>query len=117
VGMVPIGGALAGFTAAALIPHYGWPILFEIGGVAPVVFAVVAMFGMPESIQYITLHESQRRKMERLIAAIRPDFSVPANARFLIEDEKQFPSSNPRYLFHNGLEVITPLTWLIFILN
>src|SRR5262249_23079354 len=23
----------------------------------------------------------------------------------------------PRFLFHNGLEVITPLTWLIFILN
>jgi len=35
----------------------------------------------------------------------------------VVEDEQQFPSSNPRYLFHNGLELITPLTWLIFILN
>src|SRR6201997_4273595 len=34
-GMVPIGGALAGFTSAGLIPHYGWQILFYIGGVAP----------------------------------------------------------------------------------
>ena len=42
---------------------------------------------------------------------------MPPDARFVIEDEKQFPSSSPRYLFHNGLEVITPLTWLIFILN
>ena len=65
----------------------------------------------------MTLHESHRPKMERLIAAIRPDFKVPPNARFVIEDEKQFPSSNPRYLFHNGLQVITPLTWLIFIFN
>jgi AAHS family 4-hydroxybenzoate transporter-like MFS transporter len=81
------------------------------------VFAIIAFFGMPESIKYMTLHESQRQKMERLIAAIRPDFKVPPNARFVIEDEKQFPSSNPRYLFHNGLQVITPLTWLIFILN
>jgi AAHS family 4-hydroxybenzoate transporter-like MFS transporter len=116
-GMVPIGGALAGFAAAALIPQYGWPVLFEIGGVAPIVFAVVAFFGMPESIKYMALHEGQRPKMERLIAAIRPDFKVPENARFVVEDEKQFPSSNPRYLFRNGLEVITPLTWLIFILN
>ncbi len=116
-GMVPIGGALAGFAAATLIPHYGWPVLFEIGGVAPIAFAIIAMFGMPESIKFMALHESQRSKMERLIAAIRPDFKVPANARFVIEDEAQFPSSNPRYLFHNGLEVITPLTWLIFILN
>jgi AAHS family 4-hydroxybenzoate transporter-like MFS transporter len=116
-GMVPIGGALAGFAAAALIPHYGWPVLFYIGGVAPIAFAIIAMVGMPESIKFMALHESQRSKMERLIAAIRPDFKVPANARFVIEDEEQFPSSNPRYLFHNGLELITPLTWLIFILN
>ena len=116
-GMVPTGGALAGFAAAALIPHYGWPVLFEIGGVAPIAFAIIAMFGMPESIKYMALHESQRSKMERLIATIRPGFTVPPNARFVIEDERQFPSSSPRYLFHNGLEVITPLTWLIFILN
>jgi MFS transporter, AAHS family, 4-hydroxybenzoate transporter len=116
-GMVPIGGAVAGFAAAAFIPHYGWPVLFHIGGVAPIAFAAVAMVGMPESIKFMALHESQRSNLERLIAAIRPDFKVPANARFVIEDEQQFPSSNPRYLFRNGLEVITPLIWLIFILN
>jgi AAHS family 4-hydroxybenzoate transporter-like MFS transporter len=116
-GMVPIGGALAGFAAAAFIPHYGWPILFEIGGVAPVIFAIIAIFGLPESIKYMTLHEGQRGKLERLIVAIRPGYQVPTNARFVIEDEKQFPNSNPRYLFHNGLELITPLTWLMFILN
>jgi AAHS family 4-hydroxybenzoate transporter-like MFS transporter len=116
-GMVPLGGALAGFAAAAFIPHYGWPVLFHIGGVVPVVFAIIAFFGMPESIKYMALHERHRGRMERLIAAIRPDYTVPANARFVIEDEKQFPSSNPRYLFANGLEVITPLTWLMFVLN
>jgi MFS transporter, AAHS family, 4-hydroxybenzoate transporter len=116
-GMVPIGGALSGFAAAAFIPHYGWPILFEIGGVAPVIFAIIAIFGLPESIKYMALHENQRGKLERLIAAIRPGYQVPPNARFVIEDEQQFPSSNPRYLFHNGLQVITPLTWLMFILN
>src|SRR6202451_1885093 len=29
-GMVPLGGALAGFAAAALVPQYGWQILFYI---------------------------------------------------------------------------------------
>lgn len=116
-GMVAIGGALAGFAAAGLIPHYGWQVLFYIGGVVPIAFAIIALFGMPESIKFMTLHEGQRQKMERLIAAISPDFRVPANARFVIEDEKQFPSSDPRYLFHNGLQVITPLTWLMFVLN
>lgn len=53
--------------------------------------------------------------MERLAAAIRPD--LPANARFVIEDEKQSPRSNPVYLFRNGLWLITPLSWLVFGLN
>jgi MFS transporter, AAHS family, 4-hydroxybenzoate transporter len=116
-GMVPIGGALAGFAGAGLVPHYGWQVLFYIGGVAPVVFALLAIFGLPESIKFMALHESQRPKLEALIAAIRPGFQVPANARFVIEDEKQSPSSSPIYLFGNGLAFITPLTWLMFALN
>src|SRR6202140_4547009 len=117
VGMVPLGGAMAGFVSAALVPQYGWPILFEIGGVVPVVIALAAILGLPESIKFMALHESHRGKMEALIAAIRPDFKVPPDARFVIEDEKQSPSSNPIYLFSNGLAAITPLTWLMFALN
>jgi len=117
VGTVPLGGALAGFASAGLVPTHGWQILFQIGGIVPVVIALAAIVGLPESIKYMTLHESKRPKMEALLHAIRPDYRVPPNAHFVIEDEKQFPSSNPTYLFHDGLAVITPLTWLIFALN
>jgi len=100
-----------------LVPTYGWPILFKIGGIVPVVIGIAGLFGLPESIKYMALHESQRSKMENLIAAIRPDFTVPADARFVIEDEKQFPGFNPVYLFRDGLAIITPLLWLLFALN
>src|ERR1700751_3202871 len=43
VGSLPRGGALAGFASAALVPAYGWPILFQIGGVVPVVIALAAV--------------------------------------------------------------------------
>jgi MFS transporter, AAHS family, 4-hydroxybenzoate transporter len=117
VGTVPMGGALAGFASYGLVPTHGWPILFQIGGIVPIVIALAAIIGLPESIKYMTLHESQRPKMVALLHAIRPDYRVPPNARFVIEDEKQFPSSNPTYLFHDGLAGITPLTWLMFALN
>jgi MFS transporter, AAHS family, 4-hydroxybenzoate transporter len=115
-GLVPIGGALVGFASATLAPQYGWQILFTSGGIVPVVVALAAIFGMPESIKFMALHESQRDKMLALIASIRPDFNVPPDARFVIEDEKQSPS-NPIYLFGSGLAAITPLTWLMFGLN
>jgi AAHS family 4-hydroxybenzoate transporter-like MFS transporter len=118
VGFVPLGGAAAGFAAATLVPAYGWPILFQIGGIAPIVIGIAALFGLPESIKYMALRASQRSKMEALIAAIRPDIMIPANARFVIEDEKQqFPGFNPAYLFREGLALITPLLWLLFALN
>ncbi len=112
---VPLGGALAGLASATLVPHYGWPALFQVGGVVPVAIALAAIIGLPESIKYMALHESQRRNLARVIAAIRP--GLPPNARFVIEDEKQSPASNPIYLFRNGLWLITPLTWLLFALN
>jgi AAHS family 4-hydroxybenzoate transporter-like MFS transporter len=117
VGCVPLGGACAGLISAVLVPNYGWQILFEIGGIVPIVIALASTINLPESIKYMALHESQRPKMQKLIAALRPGFTVPANARFVIEDEKQTPSSNPVYLFQNGLWLITPLSWLLFALN
>jgi MFS transporter, AAHS family, 4-hydroxybenzoate transporter len=117
VGCVPIGGAIPGFVAATFVPQHGWQILFFIGGIAPIVVALAALIGMPESIKYMALHKSQRRNLQKLIADIRPDFEVPANARFVVEDERQFPGFNPAYLFHDGLALITPLLWLLFALN
>ena len=115
-GMVPLGGAIAGFVSAGFVAAHGWQILFFVGGIAPIVFALGAIFFLPESIKFMALHEGQRGKMEALIKEIRPDFVVPPNARFVIEDEKQAPS-NPFNLFREGLAAITPLTWLMFACN
>ncbi len=117
VGCVPLGGAFAGFLSAVFVPQYGWPIIFQVGGIVPIVVALAAIIGLPELIKYMALHQGHRRRMEKLIAALRPDFKVPANARFVVEDERQSPSSNPVYLFRNGLWLITPLSWLLFALN
>jgi AAHS family 4-hydroxybenzoate transporter-like MFS transporter len=116
-GLVPLGGALPGFVSAALVPQYGWPILFEIGGIVPIVIAIAAFFWMPESIKYMTIHEGQRRNLLDLIRKLSPGYAVPEGARFVVEDEKQFPGSNPKYLFREGLHLITPLLWLLFALN
>ena len=116
VGCVPIGGAIPGFVAATLVPQHGWQILFVIGGIAPLLIGIAAAFGLPESIKYMALHESHRPQMVKLIAELSPGTTVPPNARFVIEDEKQLPP-NPVYLFRDGLALITPLLWLLFALN
>jgi MFS transporter, AAHS family, 4-hydroxybenzoate transporter len=117
VGFVPLGGAIPGLVTALLVPQYGWQIIFLIGGIAPIVIGLAAIIGLPESIKFMALSEHHRGRMEKLVAAISPGTQVPADARFVIEDEKQFPGFNPKYLFDQGLAVITPLLWLLFALN
>ena len=117
VGCVPLGGAFPGIVADLWGPTHGWQILFTVGGVVPVVVAIAAIFALPESIKYMALHESQRARMVKLIGIISPGYNVPTNARFVIEDERQFPAFNPVYLFRDGLALITPLLWLLFALN
>src|SRR5258708_6072604 len=118
VGCVPLGGAIPGFIAAKLVPDHGWPLLFQVGGIAPIVIGLAALFGLPESVKYMALRESLRGKMEKLLADIRPGLVVPPNARFVLEDEQQqYSGFNPAYLFRDGLTLITPLLWLLFALN
>ncbi len=116
VGCVPLGGAIPGFLSAALVPTYGWPILFYVGGIVPLVIALLGIFGLPESIKYMALH-NDHAGMVKVIGALRPDYVVPANAQFVIEDEKNFAGFNPGHLFRDGLALITPLLWLLFALN
>src|SRR6476620_2823294 len=57
VGCVPIGGAIPGFVAAALVPQHLWQIIFMSCGIVPIVIALIAQSGMPESIKFMALHE------------------------------------------------------------
>jgi MFS transporter, AAHS family, 4-hydroxybenzoate transporter len=117
VGFVPLGGAIPGLVAGTLVPTHGWQILFTLGGIVPIVLALIAIFTLPESIKFMALHESHRGKMESTIRKLDPSYVLPANAKFVIEDEQQFPGFNPAYLFRQGLWLITPLLWLLFALN
>jgi len=117
VGLVPIGGAIPGLMTATLVPTYGWQLLFYVGGIVPILIGILGFFGLPESIKFMALHEKHRRDMEKLVRQIRPDYVIPPNAKFVIEDEHNYAGFNPALLFRDGLALITPLVWLLFILN
>ena len=61
-GMVPLGGSFAGFASAAFVPTYGWQVLFYIGGIAPMVFALLGIILLPESVKFMAIHEGPPAK-------------------------------------------------------
>jgi AAHS family 4-hydroxybenzoate transporter-like MFS transporter len=50
---IPLGGVLAGYLSAWIIPSYGWQALFIAGGIIPAVLAVVLWRVLPESPRYL----------------------------------------------------------------
>src|SRR5271170_6645383 len=50
-----IGSALGGFIAGQLIPDYGWPSVFVVGGILPIMLALGAAFALPESVRFLML--------------------------------------------------------------
>ncbi len=113
---VSFGGAFPGVVAAVLVPTHGWQILFTIGGVMPLAVALLCLIALPESIKYLVV-KGRQEETARLVARLRPDMTIDADSEFTIRDEKQYGGLSPKYLFGDGLALITPLLWLLFVMN
>jgi AAHS family 4-hydroxybenzoate transporter-like MFS transporter len=78
---IPLGGVVAGLLAAAVIPSYGWRALFQMGGIIPIVLAVVLWKVLPESPRYLAAR--RERWPELALAMRRMGHDVPDDAVFV----------------------------------
>jgi AAHS family 4-hydroxybenzoate transporter-like MFS transporter len=70
---IPLGGALAGELAARVIPSYGWRALFVLGGIIPIVLAVVLWKVLPESPRYLARRRERWPELTRTMRRIGHD--------------------------------------------
>ncbi|MCK8786309.1 aromatic acid/H+ symport family MFS transporter [Roseomonas sp. NAR14] len=109
-----LGGALGGLSAAALIADFGWQGVLVLGGVMPLVLAVVLLFVLPESVRYLVLKGGQDARVAAILRRVDP--SAPLDgARFVgIRPGKGSPV---RQLFAPGLAAGTLLLWTTFFMS
>ena len=85
----PLGAAMGGFLAAWLIPSFGWRSVLLLGGIAPLLLAVVMLALLPESVRFMvhTGHSIvQLRAVLRRIAGASVD---QVSAFYLTENRPQ----------------------------
>ena len=111
-------GSMAPGLAVAVLPATDWQSLFVVGGLAPLALAVLLTALLPESIKFLTVREGARARarLQKLVRALRPELSLPPDAVFVTEEEQR-ASASVVDLFRDGLQWITPLLWLLFVLN
>lgn len=112
---ITIGGALPGLVAATLIPAYGWPILFWVGGVMPLITAVLLAFYLPESIGFLVLQRAGRDRLVSVIRRIAPDLSVGPETNFTMRARPEHAGATAA-LFAGRFALVTPLLWLLFVM-
>jgi AAHS family 4-hydroxybenzoate transporter-like MFS transporter len=83
---IPLGGTLAGFTGAVVLPGYGWRALFLVGGLFPLALAAVLWKVLPESPRYLARHRERWPELASLLA--RLGHHVAPDAAFVDSNER-----------------------------
>jgi AAHS family 4-hydroxybenzoate transporter-like MFS transporter len=113
---VTLGGAVPAAISVWLVPSYGWQIIFAIGGVLPLVLAICAWLWLPESVKFLVV-KGRRDEAVRILKRVSPDADIGPHTVLVPPDEALYAGFNPKFLFGNGLALITPLLWLCFAIN
>lgn len=91
---IPLGGIVGGLLASWLLPRYGWPAVYVVGGLAPLATLPLLWRRLPESLEFLALRA----------APVPAANAVPADrARFAV-----------RELFQPGYVGDTLLLWTTF---
>ena len=109
---VPLGATLAGFAAIAALPTVGWRGLFVIGGVTPIVGAMLLTRLMPESPRYLVRHPSRVRELAALLR--RMGHAVPDQATFVQPVDSAASRPSLASIFGRELRVDTFALWGAF---
>ena len=79
---ISIGSIASGMVAAQVISTLGWRAVFVIGGVLPLLLAIVLVKWLPESLRFAALTPDGRVEARRLLRQIRPGLHDDADVQF-----------------------------------
>jgi MFS transporter, AAHS family, 4-hydroxybenzoate transporter len=109
---VPLGGTLAGLIAIPLLPALGWRSLFVLGGVVPILAAVLLTWLLPESPRYLARHPA--RWSELVTTLRRMGHTVEAQASFIESSATAGARAPLRAIFQSDFSRDTFALWAAF---
>ncbi|HEY3849137.1 MAG TPA: MFS transporter [Acetobacteraceae bacterium] len=103
----PIGGFVGGQIVALLLTHFGWPVIFILGGAFPLILVPVLALWLPESPRFLAARQNPSPRHAALLQ--RLDIA-PAQ-----RDAVGVARGNPIWMvFGEGYALQTILLWIVF---
>lgn len=103
----PIGGFLGGQIVALLLPLYGWPMIFIIGGAFPLVLVLMLAVWLPESPRFL----AARQNLPPRHAAVLQRLDIVPDGGHEVDVARGNPIL---MLFGQGYALQTALMWVIY---
>ncbi|HKV74647.1 MAG TPA: MFS transporter [Gemmatimonadales bacterium] len=111
-----MGAVVGGLVSTALIPRYGWPSVFYVGGVVPLVAAALMVRFLPESLQFLALRGGSNERIGRSLARIDPGIEFGPATTFAAAETADRGVSFIN-LLREGRARTTVLLWAVNFLN
>jgi AAHS family 4-hydroxybenzoate transporter-like MFS transporter len=103
----PVGGFLGGQIVALLLAQFGWPMIFILGGVFPLVLVLVLAVWLPESPRFL----ATKRDLSPRQAALLQRLGVTSTPGEAVDVARGNPIA---MLFSEGYALQTLLMWIIY---
>jgi MFS transporter, AAHS family, 4-hydroxybenzoate transporter len=105
----PVGGFLCGQLAGVLLPTFGWPSIFLVGGIVPLLMVIALALWLPESPRFLAAKGSLSPRETALLQRLEIEPGQTAAASL------DLAQGNPiKLLFGKGYALQTVLMWVIF---
>jgi MFS transporter, AAHS family, 4-hydroxybenzoate transporter len=111
-----LGAACGSLVANGLAARYGWEMMFLVGGIAPIVVALLAFAFLAESVRYLALDPGRRAATVAILRRMEPALPIGADTQPVLREEK-LPGVPAAHLFTEGRAPVTALLWIAFIGN
>ncbi|MDH4609213.1 MFS transporter [Pseudomonas sp. BN102] len=112
-----LGMASGGFVSAKMIPAFGWHSLLLVGGLLPLLLAVVLLLWLPESARFLVVRNKGADKVRQVLAPIAPG-EVAVASGFSVPEQKTVQSRNVfQVIFSGTYSAGTLLLWLTYFMG
>ena len=113
---MPMGALLGGLMSAVVLPRWGWRSVFYAGGGLTLLFALLLIAALPESLRFLISRGSSPERLSAILSRLAPDNpSLPLTAPVSTQARsRRFPVID---LFTQGRALGTLLLWVPFFMN
>ncbi|MBV1961155.1 MAG: MFS transporter [Immundisolibacteraceae bacterium] len=113
---IPIGGIVGSLIAGWLIPTWGWQSVYVVGGLLPLLAALLLAVAMPESIRFLAARNGHNDQVARILNRIDPAVTYSADQQYQVEQAAS-DAGPVKQLFAPSYGRDTLLLWLAFFTN